>query len=182
LSITNVDIPPVPAAVPIARTNIPPERVVVAVVLEWRGRIALFRRSQQHSHDGGLWHCISGYVEPGVTPERQVMDELSEEAGLQAEDLGYLQHGPELVLTDASGASWRVFTFRAMTNIRRLRLNWEHDSYRWTSPHKWRRFTNRVSWLDEVLRATGYLPPAPRWTRGLVRAVAECPVRNAPRQ
>jgi 8-oxo-dGTP pyrophosphatase MutT (NUDIX family) len=182
MSIIDAGSTPVPEGVPIETTHIPPERVVVAVVLEWRGRIALFRRSHQHSHDGGRWHCISGYVEPGVTPERQVLDELSEEAGLQAEDLGLLQHGPELVLTDASGASWRVFTFRATTYIRRLHLNWEHDSYRWTSPRKWRRFTNRVSWLDEVLGATGYHPPAPRRMLGSLGPAAGCPARNAGRQ
>ena len=45
-----------------------PPRAVVAVVVEWRGRIALFKRSQSVGHERGLWHCITGYLEPGVPP------------------------------------------------------------------------------------------------------------------
>jgi hypothetical protein len=41
-----------------------------------------------------------------------------------------------------------------------LRIDWEHDSYRWTAPHKAKRFANRVDWLDNVLAATGHYPAA----------------------
>ena len=151
-------IPPAPASENDIRTGIPPERIVVAAVIEWRGRIALFRRSRLIRHDSGLWHCISGFVEPGVTPEEQVIAELFEEAGLHAEDISDLRHGPALVLTDGCGASWLVHTFTAVTDRRRLCLNWEHDSYRWTTAQKGKRFANRVSWLEDVLGATGHLP------------------------
>src|SRR4051794_36125563 len=46
--------------------SIPPTRIVVAVIVQWRGLVALFRRSQAVRHDQGLWHCITGYVEPGT--------------------------------------------------------------------------------------------------------------------
>lgn len=152
-----------------AEYDIPPGRTVIAAVVEWQGRIGLFRRSRSLCHDSGLWHCITGFVEPGVTPQQQALDELSEEAGLQAEDLLDLRQGPVLVLVDGSGTPWRVHTFTAVTSRRRLRLNWEHDCYRWTAPQKAKRFTNRVTWLGTVLNATGHcaavvpepgLPPA----------------------
>ncbi|MEW1809949.1 NUDIX domain-containing protein [Pseudarthrobacter phenanthrenivorans] len=153
-----IDISPAITAEPDTRADIPRDRIVVAAVVEWRGRIALFRRNRRVGHDSGRWHCISGYVEPGTTPVQQVFDELFEETGLEAKDVLNLRPGPELVLVDGRGASWLVYTFTAVTNQRRLSLNWEHDSYRWTTPHKWRRFTNRVSWLEDVLSATGHLP------------------------
>ncbi|WP_234422396.1 hypothetical protein, partial [Streptomyces sp. NRRL F-6674] len=34
-------------------------RQVVAVILMWRGRIGLFKRSGSVQHDAGLWHCIT---------------------------------------------------------------------------------------------------------------------------
>ena len=141
-----------------AAYNIPPHRIVIAAVVEWRGRIALFRRSRSLGHDSGRWHCITGFVEAGATPEQQALEELFEETGLQAKDLLDLRQGPDLVVADGSGTPWLVHTFTALTSRRRLKINWEHDSYRWTAPHKARRFTNRVSWLDNVLDATGHCP------------------------
>jgi 8-oxo-dGTP pyrophosphatase MutT (NUDIX family) len=148
-----------------AAYDIPPDRIVIAAVVEWRGRIALFRRSRSLGHDSGLWHCITGFVDAGASPEQQTLEELFEEAGLQAKDLLDLRQGPALVVADGSGAPWLVHTFTALTSRRRLKINWEHDSYRWTAPHKAKRFTNRVTWLDSVLDATGHCPataPAPQ--------------------
>jgi hypothetical protein len=59
-----INVPPVLASEPDARADIPPERVIVAAVIEWRGRIALFKRSQRLGHDSGLWHCISNELMP----------------------------------------------------------------------------------------------------------------------
>ena len=144
--------------------SIPQDHVVIAAVVQWRGRIALFRRSRRLGHDSGLWHCITGFVEAGATPEQQTLEELFEETGLQAKDLLDLRQGPDLVVADGSGTPWLVHTFTALISRRRLKINWEHDSYRWTDPHKAKRFTNRVTWLDNVLDATGHYPatvPAP---------------------
>jgi ADP-ribose pyrophosphatase YjhB (NUDIX family) len=148
-------------ASPDAVAGIPAGQTVVAVIIEWRGKIALFRRSRRLNHDSGLWHCITGFVEAGMTPQQQALEELAEETGLQAMDLQDLQHGPALTVADESGSPWLVHTFIAVTNRRRLKLDWEHDSYRWTTASKTRRFANRVTWLDNVLTATGHIPASP---------------------
>ncbi|WP_334171889.1 NUDIX domain-containing protein [Sinomonas sp.] len=149
-----LDFPPgVTAAIPAAKT-------VIAAVIEWRGRIALLRRSSRLGHEGGLWHCVTGFLEPGATPEQQALEELFEETGVQAKDLLDLRPGPALVITDSIGGPWLVHTFTAVTSRRRLTINWEHDRYRWTPAPKVKRFSNRVAWLDSVLHATGHLAPA----------------------
>jgi len=134
--------------------DIPPERVVVAVVLTWRGRIALFKRSLQLPHDGGRWHCITGFVEAGVGPADQALDELAEETGLHQEDILSLAPGELLTIHDGLGQPWLVHTYIAETSVRRLTLNWEHEQYRWTQVHKFRRYANRVQWLDLIIEAT----------------------------
>src|SRR5690349_21785110 len=78
-------------------------REVVATVVQWRGRIALFKRSQFVGHECGLWHCITGYLEPHVTPEQQALTELEEEAGLLPQDLADLQRGERLLIPDHLG-------------------------------------------------------------------------------
>ncbi|MET3934489.1 NUDIX domain-containing protein [Arthrobacter sp. OAP107] len=134
-----------------------PGRKVVAVVVEWRDKIALLKRSRDLAHDRGRWHCVTGYLEPDASPEEQAFRELFEETGLATGDLLELREGPVLMLSDGSGTPWLVHTFTAVTSRRRLSLDWEHESYRWTLPGKTARFTNRVSWLDSVLEATGHL-------------------------
>ncbi|WP_223981901.1 NUDIX domain-containing protein [Arthrobacter sp. NicSoilB8] len=135
----------------------PAARAVVAVVIEWRGKIALLKRSRHLNHDRGRWHCVTGFLEADVSPRQQASRELFEETGLRSSDLLGLRQGPALLLNDDSGRPWVVHTFTAVAARRRLEIDWEHDSYRWTAPGKTRRFTNRVSWLDVVLGATGHL-------------------------
>lgn len=136
---------------------IPQSNTVVAVVIERQGKIAVFKRSQRLDHDKGLWHCVTGFVENETTPEHQAVQELFEETGLQSQDLLEVRHGPVLVVKDNFGAPWLIHTFTVKTSQRRLKINWEHESYRWTTPCKVKRFTNRVSWLDTVLGATGHI-------------------------
>ncbi|MFE4542305.1 NUDIX domain-containing protein [Arthrobacter sp. NPDC056727] len=129
----------------------------MAVVLQWRGKIAMLKRSNTVGHDRGRWHCITGYLEPGASPREQAVLELAEETGLTRTEILDLAPGPTLTLIDNTGATWIVHTFTAMTSKRRLSLDWEHESFRWTAPEKTARFANRVPWLDTVLAATGHL-------------------------
>lgn len=155
-----------------AAPAIPADRIIIAAVVEWRGRIAMFRRSRSQGHDSGRWHCITGFVEAGATPEQQALEELFEETGLQAKDLLDLRQGADLVVPDGAGNPWLVHTFTALTSRRRLKIDWEHDSYRWTPAHKAKRFSNRVGWLDNVLAATGHysdaVPTPLPWDRALL--------------
>ena len=129
------------------------DRCVVAVVLTWRGNVGLFKRSADVAHDRGRWHCLTGYVEAANQPWSQIIQELYEETGLSVADLNMLERGPALRLEDAAGNTWTVHTFRADTHRKRLRLNWEHDTYRWVAPGAVARFDGQVSWLGDVIAA-----------------------------
>ncbi|WP_121712683.1 NUDIX domain-containing protein [Streptomyces sp. E5N91] len=127
--------------------------IVVAVVLTWRGRIGLFKRSWAVGSDAGLWHCVTGYVEQGVPAGNQALCELFEETGLCVVDLTGFRAGPVLRLADPRGGFWTVHTFHAQTERRRLELNWEHLAYRWVRPCYVARFTGQVPWLRDALHA-----------------------------
>lgn len=135
----------------------PNGHVVVAVVVERRGKIALFKRSRHVAHDQRLWHCVTGFVERPTSPVEQALREVLEETGIERADLLELREGPSLKLDDDFGAMWTVHTFTASTLQRRLKIDWEHEAYRWTQPSKVKRFANRVPWLDLVLKVTGHL-------------------------
>ena len=138
-----------------APAHVPLSRTVVAVVVEWRERVLLLRRSERVCHDKGRWHCVTGYLDQGASPEQQALVELHEETGLGVCALDSLEERGVLDIPDAAGKIWRVHTFRASTRQRRLRLDSEHDAYRWVAPQAVRRFGNRVVWLDEVLALSG---------------------------
>ncbi len=130
-------------------------RQVVAVVLTWRRRVGLFKRSGSARHDAGAWHCITGYLDGDTSPIQQAAQELWEETGLSVSDLQQLTAGPTLQLADPRGGqAWTVHTFAATTNRRRLTLNSEHVAYRWVPPARIPRFDGQVQWLADVLRAT----------------------------
>lgn len=131
-----------------------PPQVVMAVVVEWRGKIALFKRSQSAEHECGRWNCIIGYLKPAVSPGQQALTALWEVAGLTWQDLGGFEAGEPLPIFDDSGNPWLVHTFTAVSKRRRLVINDEHDTYRWTVPSKISRFSNRVPWLDTILQNT----------------------------
>lgn len=125
-------------------------RDVVAAVVTWRGRIGLFKRSAAVASDAGQWHCITGYLEHGEAPVQGALRELFEETGLKLIDLEGFEEGPVLELLDDGGEQWRVHTFHAATDRRRLILNWEHESYRWVEQSRLRRFDGQVAWLHHV--------------------------------
>ncbi|MYV98328.1 NUDIX domain-containing protein [Streptomyces sp. SID3343] len=129
-------------------------RHVVAVVLVWRGRIGMFKRSGSIRHDAGLWHCITGHLDAHGDPVRQAVQEIWEETLLPAHALEQLTEGRTLRLADSRGGrDWTVHTFLARTGRRRLTLNEEHEAYRWVRPRKLPRFAGQVAWLTDVLQA-----------------------------
>jgi ADP-ribose pyrophosphatase YjhB (NUDIX family) len=130
-------------------------RDVVAVVLTYYGRIGLFKRSRHVGSDPDRWHCITGYVDGIESPSGQALLELREETGLERHDIKSLVAGEVLNLGDRRGDTWRVHTFLASTDKRRLKLNWEHTDYRWVSKHHVSRFDGQVEWLSDVIDALG---------------------------
>lgn len=128
-------------------------REVVAVVVTWRGRIGLFKRSTMVASDAGQWHCITGFLEDAEAPLHGALRELLEETGLKGVDLVGLEEGPVLELVDGGGDSWQVHTFHVSTDRRRLVLNWEHECYRWVARSRLRRFDGQVAWLHHVTKA-----------------------------
>jgi hypothetical protein len=59
-------------------------------------------------------------------------------------DVSSLERYIPLLLADELGDLWLVHTFKATAARRRLLLNHEHDSYRWSARGKVTRFGNLV--------------------------------------
>jgi len=112
------------------------ERHVVTCFLERDGKIMILRRSERVGTYRGKWAGVSGYIEPGSTPQQQAWTEIREEAGLDRDDVELVQEGETLEVVDSElSRKWIVHPFRfRVLNPEKIMIDWEHTEARWTAP------------------------------------------------
>ena len=95
-------------------------------IIRNRGKYLIMRRSNSNS-SSGKWAFPGGKIKDQETPSEAVKREIKEETNLDAEILGsgesYQDKG-ELGL-------WKIHPFLLSTKSRNVRMNQEHDRYRW---------------------------------------------------
>ena len=116
-----------------------PTHVVTNFLLRTDGkepRILIVRRSQRVGSYNARWAGISGFVEPGVTPDDQAYTEIREETGLQRDQLRMLKRGTVIEHVDASlNRHWYIhpYLFEVLTPDA-IKLDWEATEMRWIAP------------------------------------------------
>ena len=114
-------------------------------------RILIVQRSQRvgsyHSH----WAGVSGFVEPGVSPEEQAFTEIREETGLQREQVEMLRQGAVVEHIDVElGRHFYIhpFLFNVLTPDA-IQTDWEAVAMRWIAPNELKEYET-VPKLPEV--------------------------------
>ncbi len=126
------------------------ERSVIACFLRYGVQICLLKRSQAVGSAVGRWHCVSGFLEPGITPLAQALTEIGEETGLARDTLRLVRSSePIRIERPAQGWVWVIHPFLFDVATPELRLDWEHDAYRWADPTELTS-DDCVSWLTRV--------------------------------
>src|SRR5438046_9901310 len=111
------------------------ERAVVACFLRYGGQICLLKRSQAVGSSAGRWHCLTGYLEPGIPPLEQVLTEIAEETGFEADTVTLAASpAPLRIERPSQGWVWVSYPFRFDAPSPTLSLDWEHDEDRWIDP------------------------------------------------
>lgn len=116
-----------------------PTHVVTNFLLRTDGnepRILIVRRSQRVGSYNARWAGISGFVEPGVTPDDQAYTEIREETGLQRDQLRMLKRGAVIEHVDASlNRHWYIhpYLFEVLTPDA-IKIDWEATEMRWIAP------------------------------------------------
>ena len=116
-----------------------PTHVVTNFLLRTDGnepRILIVRRSQRVGSYNARWAGISGFIEPGVTPDDQAYTEIREETGLQRDQLRMLKRGSVIEHVDASlNRHWYIhpYLFEVLTPDA-IKLDWEATEMRWIAP------------------------------------------------
>ena len=126
------------------------ERAVVACILRHGDRICLLKRSQAVGSSPGRWHCVTGFVEEGVAPLAQALTELAEETGLTGADLSLAAApAPIRIERPSQGWVWVIHPFLFDTTTPDVRLDWEHEEYRWIAPSELAA-SDCVAWVATV--------------------------------
>ncbi|MBV9231340.1 MAG: NUDIX domain-containing protein [Chloroflexi bacterium] len=114
-------------------------------------RILIVRRSQRVGSYHGRWAGISGFVEPGVTPDEQAYTEIREETSLQREQVRMLRRGAVVEYVDAElGRHFYIhpFFFEVFTP-QAIQTDWEAVEMRWILPSELHNYET-VPKLQEV--------------------------------
>ena len=116
-----------------------PTHVVTCFLLRMDGsdpQLLIVQRSQRVGSYHGHWAGVSGFVEPGVTPDEQAYTEIREETQLQREQVRMLRRGAIVEYSDAAiGRHWFVhpFLFHVLTPDA-IQTDWEAVDLRWIDP------------------------------------------------
>jgi len=116
-----------------------PTHVVTCFLLrtdEEEQRILIVRRSQRVGSYHGSWAGVSGFVEPGVTPDEQAYTEIREETALQRTQVHMLRRGAVVEHIDEElGRHFYIhpFLFEVLTPTA-IQTDWEATEMRWINP------------------------------------------------
>jgi 8-oxo-dGTP diphosphatase len=123
--------------------------IAVAGVVVNENKILIMRRSKSKSHYAGCWDFPSGMVKEGPL-EGNAVRGILEESGLAVE---VVRRGSPVTLEDGD---WRfvVIPFLCKTGSRDVRMDGEHDDFRWVSLEELTGF-DMIHNTHEILRALG---------------------------
>lgn len=99
-------------------------------------RILIVQRSQKVGSYHAQWAGVSGFLEPGVTPDEQAYTEIREETSLQREQVRMRRRGAVVEHNDAEiGRHWYIhpFLFDVLTP-NAIQTDWEAVDMRWIDP------------------------------------------------
>lgn len=114
-------------------------------------RILIVQRSERVGSYHAHWAGISGFVEPGVTPDEQAYTEIREETGLQGEQVRMVKRGQVVEHVDEElGRHFYIHPFLFFVLApERIQTDWEAVDMRWIDPSELRNYQT-VPKLPEV--------------------------------
>jgi 8-oxo-dGTP diphosphatase len=117
-------------------TKEPKNRVnIITVFLEHDNKILILKRSQKVKTMKTKWGGISGYIEQ-EEPVKRALKEIAEETGLKNESVTLIRTGGPLEAVESNDPkiTWVVHPFLFRSTTDQIRIDWEHDEYRWINP------------------------------------------------
>lgn len=126
---------------------------VVTSFLEHDGKILIVRRSDKVRTMKNKWAGISGYIEANETALDRALKEIQEEVGLKKEDLKLVTASEPLEVPDEKrDILWIVHPHLFKTSNTNIKLDWEHDQYKWIDPEDITNYDTVLMLKETLLR------------------------------
>lgn len=125
---------------------------VITIFVKYKNKILLLKRSDKVNAYAGKWNSVSGYLDEVKPVQEKVLEELSEELGIQQDIILSIHFGKFWKLYDKKiNKTWLIYPVLAELNKRpQIKLDWEHTDYKWTKPEDLTKF-DIVTKLDTSL-------------------------------
>lgn len=134
------------------------------ILLTWRGRVGLFKKSGNCSSGSMPWQLLSvnqagscSVLDDGLL---QCIQLLHRGTGLTVRDILTIKSCPTVELSHGSQCTAH-FVYVVETNHRRLALGPGYSMYRWVKRPRIGRFDGGVDWLAPILEAVAPRPSKP---------------------
>ena len=107
------------------------ESEVVTSIIRRGDRILLLKRSDKVGTNRGKWAGVSGYVEPGESPEQAAPREIREELSI---DNFVIAGRADPIIIRETGHIWTIHPFLYDVEGEDVSIDWEHTEYKWLPP------------------------------------------------
>jgi len=128
--------------------------VVSCILINDEGKLLILKRSNKVRTYKGLWGGVAGYVEENEEPYETAIKEISEEVGLNKEDIFLVKKLYPISFSDLYEDeiyNWNIFPFLFKTEKKdKVHIDWEHSQYCWIALTEIERY-DTVPHLKEVV-------------------------------
>jgi len=125
---------------------------VITVVIKYKDKILLLKRSDKVSTYKGKWQVVAGYLDEIKPIKEKVLEELNEEIKVEKNIINKIKIGDYFEFEDSDiGKTWIVNP--VLVELKKkpeINLDREHTDFRWINPKEIRKF-DIVPNLDESL-------------------------------
>lgn len=111
---------------------------VLTIFVEYEGKILMMKRSNKVSTYKGKWMTVAGYYDEPVPIKMKILEELREELNVDGKVVKSIDVYTDFRRCDDNiNKEWIIFTSRViLKRIPKIRLDWEHTSYKWVKPQE----------------------------------------------
>ena len=111
---------------------------VVTIIVKFKDKILLLKRSNNVSTYRGKWQAVAGYLDEVRPLKEKVLEELREEIGVLEKDIEKIKYGKMFEFHDKDiGKTWIVNPVLAKLKKKpQIKIDFEHTDYKWISPEE----------------------------------------------
>ena len=119
---------------------------ITTAIIKRDGKLLIAKRAATKRFAPGQWEFIAGFMDTPGSAEENILREIKEELGVDAEVASSL---PVFQMTDAEGV-WVIIPFEVRLKAANIQLNpHDHSEIKWVTKDELSQFTELKPFLDD---------------------------------